>query len=438
MAELVRSLYSLAWWLVLPLVLARLWWRGRLEPGYRLNIGERLGFYPHNGFMETWPPGTGHVLPVLWVHAVSVGETRAAEPLINALLERYPRHRIVLTHMTPTGRATGAALYGRHTSRMTQCYLPYDLSPMVTRFIKHYQPQACLLIETEVWPNLVAQCQRLGVSVALVNARLSARSLVRGQRMRGLIGAAARGLACVGAQTDVDAKRLQQLGVGAVTVTGSMKFDVEPSAVQVEQGIQWRQQFGPRKVVLFASTREGEEALIFAALRANPIGALVVVVPRHPQRFDEVATLIAHEKWHFMRRSQMGEAVVPTTVDILLGDSMGEMSAYYAAADIAFIGGSLLPLGGQNLIEACAIGTPVLVGPHTFNFAAVTADAIAVGAAVQVENTSALLKNIQALLEDASTLDAMANAARVFATQYRGATQRTVALLQRTVLAGIT
>jgi len=435
MAELVRWLYTIAWWLALPLVLARLWWRGRREPGYRRHVAERLGFYRQRD-ANAGGEGDKELLPTLWVHAVSVGETRAAEPLIDALLASCQGHRIVLTHMTPTGRAIGTALYARHGARLTQCYLPYDICSIVARFLKHFQPQVCLLIETEVWPNLVAQCTRRGVPVALVNARLSARSLARGQRMRLLIGAAARGLTCVAAQTDADAQRLRQLGVSSVTVTGSIKFDVEPSAFQVAQGARWRQQFGSRRVVLFASTREGEETAILAALRTIPLDALLIIVPRHPQRFDDVAAVITQEGLSLMRRSQLGEGMLPSTVNVLLGDSMGEMSAYYAAADLAFIGGSLLPLGGQNLIEACAVGTPVLIGLHTFNFSTVTENAIAAGAALQVEDAPSLLASIQALLSDEAVRGAMAGAARGFALQHRGATGRTMALLHATVLAG--
>lgn len=428
MAEWVRRLYTLGWWLALPIVLARLWWRGRREPGYRQHIGERLGLYSGDT-----PVSNDKTLRTFWVHAVSVGETRAAEPLIDALLARYPDHRIVLTHMTPTGRATGEVLTAKHAGRLIQCYLPYDTGSMVRRFIAHFQPCVCLLIETEVWPNLVAQCNRHNVPVALVNARLSARSLARGQKMQRLIGPAARGLSCVAAQTEADAARLRQLGVTAMTVTGSMKFDVESLPAQIQQGQGWRQQFGSRKVVLFASTREGEEALILAALRLKPIDALLIFVPRHPQRFDEVAGLITHEGFSILRRSQLGEGLLPLTVEVLLGDSMGEMSAYYAAADVAFIGGSLLPLGGQNLIEACALGTPVLTGLHTFNFAAVTVDAIAAGAALRVDDASSLLSEMASIVSDIVLHDAMSEAARKFALQHRGATERTMALLQATV-----
>ncbi|MBC7415983.1 MAG: lipid IV(A) 3-deoxy-D-manno-octulosonic acid transferase [Herminiimonas sp.] len=428
----MRHLYSLLWWLAMPLVLARLWWRGRHEPGYRQHWGERLGWYRKPVANSAENPA----VPTLWVHAVSVGETRAAQPLIDALLAAHPAHRIVLTHMTPTGRATGAALFAHHGARLVQRYLPYDLGSMVGRFLRAYEPQACILIETEVWPNLVAQCNRRAVPVVLVNARLSARSLARGLRMQGLLGAAARGLAGAGAQTAADAARLAQMGVEQVTVTGSIKFDVLPPAAQAEQGRAWRTRFGNRSVLLFASTREGEEEAILAALAVVPVDALLVIVPRHPQRFDAVADLITARGLRLARRSTLGEAPLTASTQVLLGDSMGELFAYYAAADLAFIGGSLLPLGGQNLIEACAVGTPVLIGPSSFNFAAVTEEAIDAGAALRVDDAPALLATAQAVLADAAVRRAMAGAAQAFAEQHRGATARTMRMLE-TVLPAI-
>ena len=421
-AGLLRRLYGLVWWLALPLVLTRLWWRGRREPGYRQHVGERLGLVPAASLLPA--------MPILWVHAVSVGETRAAAPLIDALLAGWPQHRILLTHMTPTGRATGATLFAHHGTRLVQAYLPYDTASMMARFLKSCRPQICLLVETEVWPNLVAQATAQHIPVALISARLSTRSLARGMRLRSLIGAAARGLACAGAQTPPDAARLQQLGVAPVVVTGNIKFDVVPPTDQLELGARWRRQFGRRRVLLCASTREGEEAAILAALQAMSVDLLLVIVPRHPQRFDAVAALIAGYGLACMRRSAFGEAVLAPGIQVLLGDSMGEMFAYCAAADVAFIGGSLMPLGGQNLIEACAVGTPVLIGPHTFNFATVTQDAIDAGAALRVDDAPALLASAQALLGDAAVVGAMAGAARAFAMQHRGATARTMGMLE--------
>jgi 3-deoxy-D-manno-octulosonic-acid transferase len=416
----MRRLYSLAWWLALPVVLARLWWRGRKEPGYREHIGERLALIPQRSDSA----------PLIWLHAVSVGETRAAAPLIDLLLARYPSHDLLLTHMTATGRATGAALFAQYGKRLRQAYLPYDIGCIVERFLVRNAPQICLLMETEIWPNLMARCSARQIPVVLVNARLSERSLKKAQQLGGLMRDATRQLRCVGAQTANDAERIRSLGVANVAVTGSIKFDVIPSAASLVLGQQLRQQIGGRPVLLCASTREGEEAMILDALVASnlPPTTLLILVPRHPQRFDAVATLVTSRGLSLQRRSILGEANIDA--DVLLGDSMGEMFSYCVASDIVAIGGSLLPLGGQNPIEACAVGKPVLFGPHTFNFSAVSEDAIAAGAALRVADVAALLRDAGALLRDDALRLAMGASALRFAQQHRGAAVRTMALLQ--------
>lgn len=425
----MRIVYSFLWWLAMPLVLARLWLRGRKEAGYRRHWGERLGLYGRK------PSGTP--LMTFWVHAVSVGETRAAEPLVDALLAAWPQSRIVLTHMTPTGRATGQALFAKHGARLVQAYLPYDTASMVGSFIRHFAPRICILMETEVWPNLIHVCQRRGVPVALVNARLSQRSLGKARRFGRLLLDAARGISLVAAQTEADAQRVRALGVEHVGVTGSIKFDVVVPQAALDTGAWLKQSIGARPVLLCASTRDGEEALILDAWQraadlpaAGLANALLLIVPRHPQRFDDVAALAAVRGLAVRRRSQLAfDETLPSDVQVLLGDSMGEMFAYYAACDCAFIGGSLLPLGGQNLIEACALGKPVLTGPHTFNFALVTQEALAAGAAVLVDDADALLAQASALLRDPARLSDMGAHALAFAGQHRGATPRTLALL---------
>ena len=420
---MMRQLYTLAWCLALPLVLARLWWRGRAEPGYRLHWGERLGVYGRHG-------AGAHTL---WVHAVSVGETRAAEPLVEALLAAYPDSRIVLTCMTPTGRETGRALFAKHGARVVQAYLPYDMPVMLRRFVRHFVPRICILMETEVWPNLVATCGER-IPVALVNARLSARSLRRGRRFGALMTDAAGALALVAAQTEADAGRIRSLGAPRVEVTGSIKFDVVPPEAALAVGAQLRAQMGERPVLLCASTRDGEEELILGACSALftlPGAPLLLIVPRHPQRFDAVAAMAAARGLSVQRRSQLSAA--PVTAQVLVGDSMGEMFAYYAACDVAFIGGSLLALGGQNLIEACALGKPVLIGPHTFNFALATEEAIAAGGALCVPDAQQLVREARALLVDEPLRAAMGERARTFAHRHRGATARTVGLLRHMI-----
>lgn len=421
---MLRVLYSLLWVLVLPLALLRLAWRARKEPGYVQHVGERLGAY---GSLPK--PG-----PWLWVHAVSVGETRAAQPLVEALLAAHPHHRLLLTHMTPTGRQTGAQLFG-HERRILQCYLPYDLPWLVRRFMRYFRPQVGMLMETEVWPNLVHGARKAGVPLYLVNARLSPRSYRRTARFGRAAAAMYGDFAGVLAQTAGDAERFRALGVRSVQITGNLKFDMQPAPAGVALAGQLRKVFGARAVLAAASTREGEEAMLLDAFSrwkslapAVPRPALLLV-PRHPQRFDEVAAMAARAGFSVERRSSLdldgGRS--PLTADLVLGDSMGEMAMYFAASDLAFIGGSLLPLGGQNLIEACAVGTPVLIGPHTFNFAQATEDAIAAGACLRVDNADALMRTAASLLADPARLAEMRAHAQTFAGLHRGATVRTLA-----------
>lgn len=417
----MRLLYSLIWWLILPLAIVRLYIRGRKEPGYRRHIPERLGFFPP-------------VIPSdqrIWVHAVSVGETRAAEPLIRALLCRYPDSDILLTHMTPTGRATGLSLFGTE-KRLMQSYLPYDTNWMMGRFIRHFQPSLCIVLETEIWPNLIAQCVKHHVPLALVNARLSERSLKKGKKIESIMNEAAQGFSVVAAQTRTDADRLSQFGATRIAVTGSVKFDITPPAEAVNKGYLLKKCIGERPVLMCASTRDGEETLILDALDKLDNRALLLLVPRHPQRFQEVAGLIQGKKIGMMRRSELKDLssdFISNDVRIVLGDSMGEMFMYYAACDVAFIGGSLEKLGGQNLIEACALGKPVLIGPHTFNFEAITKDAIEAGAAIRIKTASEMIAKANNLFSQGPLRTKMGEKAHTFAQNQHGATDRTMALL---------
>jgi len=406
-----RLIYNLLLLLLLPLIPLRLVWRARRQPEYLRHIGERFGLCR-----------TRSDKPVIWLHAVSVGETRAAAPLIEALLARHPDYAILLTHMTPTGRETGEALFGE---RVLRAYLPYDYPFAVRRFLRHFRPRLALFMETELWPNLILGCRAAGVPAWLINARLSEKSAARYRRFPGVSRAVFAGLAGVLAQTEADAARIRSLGAQNLAVTGNLKFDVAPPETAQEAGRALRARFGPRPVLLAASTREGEEALLLDALPACDVPDLLfVIVPRHPQRFDEVAALLEKRGLRFQRRSAE-EAIAPET-QVVLGDSMGEMFAYYAACDVACVGGSLLPLGGQNLIEACAMGTPVLVGPHTFNFAQATEDAIAAGAARRAADAADMMHMAADLLGDAGTRTRMSAAARAFATAHRGAAERSL------------
>ena len=431
-----RWTYTLLLCLLLPLALLKLVWRAFRQPEYLHHVPERFGFY------RDVPRPTQ---PVIWLHAVSVGETRATAPLVALLRERYPQHQILMTHTTPTGREAGEQLFGDNVQR---CYLPYDLPGAMARFLDHFQPKAGLLMETELWFNLIAACEQRGMPLMLVNARLSERSARGYARLGGLVTDGLRKLARIAAQTEADAQRLRGLGARDVTVTGNLKFDVTPPLEAQEKGAALRRLFGQKRpVFLAASTRDGEEPLVLDAVAAaNVPGLLTVIVPRHPQRFNEVASLLDKRGIAYMRRSSLVEtsptpqplsAEVEGTVglgaQVMLGDSMGEMFAYYAACDVAFIGGSLLPLGGQNLIEACAMGKPVLIGPHTWNFEAVAASALEAGAALRVEDSSALGAQLRELFADNELREHMSRQALAFSGSHSGASQRVMAVIAQVV-----
>ena len=411
----MRRLYTLLWWGALPLLPLRLWWRGRREPIYRTFPAERFGRYR----------GTARTAgaDVLWIHAVSLGETRAIAPLVERLLSDAPQRTILLTHMTATGREAGRALFG---NRVVQAWLPYDFPFAVRRFFAQFRPRAGLLVETELWPNLTAEATRQGVPLLLVNARLSERSAEGYRRFASLSRPLFHALAGVAAQSDADAIRLRELGAFDVTVTGNLKFDVAIPAEQRLRGAELRARFGAnRPVLVLASTREGEEALLLDALTratALPAATLIVVVPRHPQRFDAVATILTERRLPFVRRSSNSN--VPAECRIVLGDSLGELLAYYVAADVAFVAGSLLPLGGQNLIEPIAAGVATLIGPHTFNFAQASADAVAARATLRVRDADDVFATAARLIgDDAARAELVANA-QSFVAAHRGATER--------------
>jgi 3-deoxy-D-manno-octulosonic-acid transferase len=410
---IARALWSLVLRLMLPLVFARLWWRGRREPGYRLAWHERLGFGP--------PSAPGAV----WVHAVSLGETRAAAALVDALRTQRAGLRLLLTHGTATGREAGADLLrtGDH-----QVWLPYDTPGALRRFLRRHRPLVGVLMETEVWPNLVDQATRQQVPLVLANARLSERSARKGQRLSALMTPAAQRLALVLAQTHDDALRLRAAGARDVEECGNLKFDMTPDFALVATGRQWRRALD-RPVVMMASSREGEELPLLQAWRAQAgMRPLLLLVPRHPQRFDQVADLVRDAGLSLVRRSGWTDAPPPAahSVDVWLGDSMGEMPLYYAASDVALLGGSFAPLGGQNLIEAAACACPVVMGPHTFNFAQAAENALAAGAAVRMADLAQAVPRAIALAGD--ELHAQwAQRASAFADLHKGAARRMAA-----------
>jgi 3-deoxy-D-manno-octulosonic-acid transferase len=407
-----RSLYTALLYAALPVVLARLWWRGRREPGYRESIAERFG----RSELQPKPE-------LLWLHAVSVGEARACAPLVRALQREYPDHDVLMTCLTAAGRETIKQVYGES---VLSAWLPYDFPWAAQRFLEHFRPRLGVLVETEIWPNLVRACAHNGVPLLLANARMSRKSARAYQRFAPLAQPAFASLAAACAQGAADARRLRRLGAANVTVAGNLKFDIEPDPAKTEEGKAFRAALRHRKVLLLASTREGEEESLLGELGAQDDGTLIVLVPRHPQRFDAVAALAQRMGFTLARRS-LGEAPHQGR-RLYLGDTMGEMAFYYALADVAVIGGSFAPLGGQNLIEGCAAGIPVVTGPHSYNFADVTRLAVAAQAALQAPDAAAALRAARSLLEDPERCARMGIAGKRLCAQHRGAAERHLAV----------
>jgi 3-deoxy-D-manno-octulosonic-acid transferase len=443
---MTRFFYTLLLYVLAP----GLWLWMRLRVGKRAGIWEilapaRFGRY---GLQDIKFGAQNSV----WVHAVSLGEIRAAQPLIAALLKQgFP---ILLTHTTPTGRDAGSGLFAEAITngQLRQMWLPYDFPWVQRRFFKTFQPRCGILIEREVWPNLIYEARCAKVPVLLVNARLAPASVRYSRWLGPALRQAYASLALVLTQTQADADRLQQVGVSDPRVVGNLKFDVVLATHKLVAGREWRQALR-RPVVAIASTREGEEDMflreiqqtlrapkstVFApssapspdrSRRGAPDDVLHVLIPRHPQRFNTVTSLLKKYDIAFIRRSV--DVFLPAQeIAVLLGDTLGEMAFYYAAADVAIIGGGFSPHGGQNLIEACAFGTPVIIGPHMFNFEQASQDAVAAGAAIRVKDAADALQEAYALLNDRPRREAMSAAALGWTKAHQGATQRTLDALR--------
>ena len=405
-----------------PLLRRKLNNRAQAEPLYAQFIEERFGFYT-NASAGGW----------LWVHAVSLGETRTAGILLKGLREKFPGTKLLLTHGTATGREEGQKLLQPGD---VQVWQPWDSADAVARFFKAFQPTVGLILETEVWPNLVRGAQYANVPLLLVNARMSEKSLSKALRWPSLMKPAYAGLSAVLAQTQDDANRLQQLGAQVASITGNLKFDAKPDSAQVTLGQQWRAAFS-KPVLMLASSREGEEQMLLEAcqiyVQKNPNAHIQwLIVPRHPQRVNEVAQSIVQQGFAVSRRSSWGQTTdaqppfdAPTPT-ILLGDSVGEMALYYSMSHAALLGGSFEPLGGQNLIEAAACACPVVMGQHTFNFAEASEAAVGCGAALRASKMLSAIESAVELAMSKQTHQEVANAALQFAAQHGGATERTV------------
>lgn len=417
----MRHLYTILFYLFTPFLLLRLAWRGWRAPAYWQRWPERFGFLP--------------VLPVrnsVWIHAVSVGEVQAAVPLIHALQSRFPKHSLLVTTMTPTGSQRLRDIFG---DKVEHIYLPYDLPDAMARFLARVQPHLLILMETELWPNLLYACQQRAIPVILTNARLSAPSAARYRWIGGLMQEMLAGVSVIAAQTEEDAGRFMALGAvpSQVQVTGSIKFDSPLPTNLVEQVEKLRLQWGRDRLVwIAASTHEGEEEQVleaFAVVKPLFNNLLLVLVPRHLERFKRVATLCQQRGYVVVRRSE-GETCAAETA-IYLGDTMGELPLLYAAGDVAFVGGSLVPIGGHNLMEPAAVGVPIIVGTYTFECAEITRRLLEAGAAQQVSNSGELARMLKIYLSDARLRKQTGENGRLFVRQNQGALERLLSVVSR-------
>jgi 3-deoxy-D-manno-octulosonic-acid transferase len=419
-----RTLYTALFYLGLPLIALRLWLRARKAPAYAKRIGER--------FAHGLPP---MVRGGIWLHAVSVGESIAAAPLVRALLERYPEASITLTCMTPTGSERIQALFGDNP-RVQHCYLPYDLPWAMGRFLDHTRPRLGIVMETELWPNLVAQCGKRGIPLALANGRLSARSARGYARFAKLTGPMLRQMSLLAVQTGTEAERFLQLGARAETleVTGSIKFDLAPDPALPERAQALRQhwQAPQRPVWIAASTHQGEDEIILAAhqrLLRTHSDALLILVPRHPERFAQVGTAVEQAGLRMARRAD--DEPVTGQVQVVLGNTMGELMQLYAVADIAFVGGSLVPNGGHNLLEPAALSKPLLSGPHVFNFQDIAERLSEAGALTLIDDAEGLADAVRHLIELPQDARRMGKAGLAVMRANQGALARLLAALER-------
>ncbi|MEE5080254.1 lipid IV(A) 3-deoxy-D-manno-octulosonic acid transferase [Pseudomonas alliivorans] len=412
-----RTLYTFLFHLGLPLVALRLWLRARKAPAYRQRIGER--------FAMSLPPMQRSGI---WVHAVSVGESIAAAPMIRALLAQYPELPITVTCMTPTGSERIKAMFANEP-RIQHCYLPYDLPWAAGRFLDHVQPRLGIIMETELWPNHIHQCSKRGIPVVLANARLSERSARGYGRFAKLTRPMLAEMDWFAVQTEAEAQRFRDLGARpeCVTVTGSIKFDlsIDPALLERAAGLREEWQAVQRPVWIAASTHAGEDESVLAAHRTLLLShpdALLILVPRHPERFDSVHVLCQQQGFTTIRRS--GTQAVTPDVSVLLGDTMGELLFLYALADTAFVGGSLVPNGGHNLLEPAALAKPVLSGPHLFNFLEIAALLRTAGALMEVSDSAALAGAVQRLFDQPGLAQTMAEAGLGVMKANQGALQR--------------
>ena len=417
---MLQFIYSQLIRLMLPYILLRLWWGGRHSPGLRRNWAQRLGFAP------------AVAAPVIWVHAVSVGETIAAAPMVRRLLECNPEATILMTAMTDTGLAQAQKMFG---SQVQYAYVPYDTPGSVRRFLARVQPRILVIMETEIWPNLISQSRKARVPVFLINARLSERSARGYERVRSLARPVMQSISWVAAQAEQDAVRFRRIGVAAdkIAVTGSVKFDVDIEPRVREQAQQLKAQFGGRPVWIAGSTHDGESRQLLKAHRkllAAVPDALMIIVPRHPERFELVASAVKKAGFSLARRSLQES---PAAAQVYLGDTMGELMMLYGTSDLAFIGGSLIERGGHNPLEPAAWGIPVTSGPHVFNFESIYQRLREHDGVTIVESAGELLACLTQLLKNQQALHESGQRALAVVESNRGALDRVVAGISQRV-----
>jgi 3-deoxy-D-manno-octulosonic-acid transferase len=415
----VRHLYSFLLYLLAPLVLLKLYLRGRKAPAYRLRWGERFALFSENQKKK-----------VIWFHTVSVGETEAAFPLIHNIQRRYPDQTILVTTTTPTGSARVKALF---KGTVEHVYLPYDLPDAVTRFLSHFSPSIAVMIETEIWPNLFHQCHQRNIPLLIINARLSEKSTRGYQKLKQLTGEALGKVSHIAARSENDAERFISLGAptAIVSVAGNIKFDLKLSTDLRKEAEEIRQSlFLQRPTLIAASTHEKEDEKVLAAfkeIRKAILDVLLILVPRHPERFDTVAALCQKEKFSLIKRSN--EKPCSNQTDVFLLNTMGELKLFSTAADIAFVGGSLVPTGGHNVLEPAAAGVPVLFGPHMFNFSEIAELLLEKGAAIQVKDEQQLAKEVIALFEHPDAKNELGQKGLHFVEENRGTLEKLEALM---------
>ena len=413
-----RVLYSFLLYLLFPVVIARLLWKSKSNPAYRQRLSERLGFIP---FKAT--------KPVIWVHAVSVGETNAAKPLIDGLIAAYPEYLILVTSTTPTGAQRVQDLFGK---QVAHCYFPYDLPDVVDRFLKRIKPQVLIVVETEIWPNLFASCKQSNIPIGLVNARLSEKSTSAYLKINRLIKETLSNIDLIAVRSQTDADSFTTLGANQhqIKVVGNIKFDIKPNQQLIKKGKQWKQNWGQqRKVLVAASTHQGEDEIIldlYNSLLITHPGLILVLVPRHPERFDHVYELCktyAGKDQKVIRHSESDQYQGKPEVAIIVGDSMGEMQSWFAAADVVLMGGSLLNIGGHNPIEAIVQGKPVVSGKYMFNFRDIVPELEASGMLSVCDTVDELKREMTALLSSEERALFMEKGQQIM-NKHKGATRR--------------